>query len=242
MRYFLLLILLIPAFCIAQDTIHRKLIFLFNAGVNNPENEYGLPPDDIYNSYSKSEAYGFALGGVRFEATAIFQGSTNFGVAVRVGTDMNTTCLNFPQTGISKNKVNQYMGGYYFTFTPKEANYNVYLLALAGEVTANIPNEENSYYQENGIGGFVAENEVPGFGTGLGFYGGAGLSCPVINKWLYFDMSAGYLYSCIDFPNGAITTYTSNLYPASYIVSTSYQKMGMVMGVLQGNVGISSRL
>jgi hypothetical protein len=230
MRYFLMFILLIPVFCAAQDTINRKFIISVNFGPNLPENDYGTPPINT-NNYGTG-VYGYATPEIHVDANGIYFPSTNVnaGLAVRFGMDINQTSM-----------VNQYMGGLYLMVKPKESNFNIHIIGLIGVVTADISNSDNGSFDNNGtfIAGFQTVTDIPGFGTGLGFYGGIGLSFNAKGR-VYINLSVGYLYSAIDFPNGTVSSInTGNAFPPYNTYSTSKEEMEMALGIIQPNFGFS---
>lgn len=217
-----------------KDTINRKFILFFNAGVSVPENEYGVPPQDFSNSSPPREVYGYGLSGVHFDVTGIYIPSTSMGLAVRYGMDINTVSVT------SRNIVNQYMVGLYLSVFPKQSNFNLYFLGLTGGVTTNVTNSDNSFFEYGQIES-VGGNDIPGFGSGVGLYGGMGLSLNIYKR-LCFNLSAGYLVSSIEFPNGTVTSYSTNYVTNNSSMGISTQSLQMTIGILQLNCGLSRNL
>lgn len=197
---------------------------MISAGINYPENEYGIPPQDWY--LNTNDVYGNSNSGYHFDFTGIYMFSKHVGLAAKGGIDINQS-----------NSVKQYLGGFYFCIKPKQSKFNVYFLTLIGEANADIPTETQNDY---GNIGFNTQNSVPGIGSGIGFYGGIGISA-IINRRFYFNLSLDYLSSDINFPNGAITTiyngYPQPIYNTAPVTTTS--SMQMDIGILQANLGIS---
>lgn len=247
MRHFLLLLFLIPSLSNAQKNYGASsipdstssnrftFVFLLNGGISIPESDYKSPPLYTYNSSPNPNVSGFSLNGVHMDFTELFfpSSSTNAGLAAKFGTDINNP----------GNIVTQYLVGLCLPVKPIKSKFNIYFLTLIGLVTANITNSNNSFgnYQL-GYGGTWG-NEVPGFGNGVGLYGGVGLSFKVYKRF-YCNFSGGVLLSGIDFPNGITTTYSSqpsNTFPYSFINSTSVSTSHLTMNIeiLQANLGIS---
>lgn len=241
-RYFLLLCIFISSIANAQDTINRKFILFLNGGVSIPANEYQVA-QGVTNITPPTQVYGYAARGLHLDATGIYIiPSTNLGIAIRAGTDINKASSEWPYPGSTRDIVNQYLAGLYLSTKPKQAKFNVYFVGLIGLVTANINHSFNWFDNSSvsmGVGvqpTFVYGNETPGFGTGVGFYGGLGLSYKVYKR-LCLNCLIGYLASTIYFQNGSVTSTTTS-YPGTTTTEVSQQTMQMKLGILQANFGI----
>lgn len=225
MRYFLFLLCFTTTLSIAQESHSsgkidtsasanqpgrnkQNFLLTFNIGVGFPENQYGAPPAN-YSTLDPDAVYGCSQPGPRMDVTGIYLPTPNFGFAARFGIDID-------------NKAYQYLGGFYVSVKPVESDFNVYFLGLFGDITANVTTESRTLYA----------SEQPGYGSGLCYYIGTGLSSK-FNSF-YFNFSVGYLGSDVAFSNGTITTY--------YITgpnTVSHAPMEMSLGILQVTLGAS---
>lgn len=193
MRYFLLLLFcLIAVLCNAQetpgfsdtppytdglDTINRHFILSLNFGVDVPLSEYSTPPL-YFNSNTLtqySEIYGYASTGEHLDLTGIYLPLNNLGLAARFATDINSTISGNTYNGRNRNIVNQYLGGLYIQAKYIKSNFNVYFMLLFGEITANIPGDNNSFFNDSQVGSIYG-TEVPGFWLRI---------CHLCRNWAY---------------------------------------------------------
>lgn len=144
--------------------------------------------------------------------------------------------LNSASPSANNNEAYQYLGGLYLSVKPIQSDFNVYFLGLAGEVTASIATNSNSFSYGGPYVGILyyptGGGEQPGYGNGFGYYIGTGLFSKFDS--FYFSFSVGYLHSDINFPNGTTTTYY-NTGPNE----VSHSPMQMSLGIIQLNLGAS---
>jgi hypothetical protein len=249
MQYLFFLCFAIPSLCFGQDTItkntakkdhaNRNFMLSINCGTSVPENNYGIPPRNFYNSSYSIEPYGFSFSGLHLDITGTYFPFSDFGFAARYGMDINTATSSSNQKGIQRNVVDQYLGGVCLSVSPKQNKFNLYFIGLIGVITAKVLNADNSfgYGSASGVlyqptGGSV----VLGFGNKLGTYFGMEFSSK-IHKQFYFNLSVGYLYSSITFKNSITTTYYWGGSGPSVVTSNSVNTMSL--GILQANGGLS---
>lgn len=241
MRYFIFPLLFISFLSNAQDnvsfkgagkktdTITSRFIISFNGGVSIPEEDYRTP-STYSQGINNGDAFGLSGLGYQMELNGIYILSQKVGIEAKLGMDENGST-----NGSTNNSVAQYFTGFNLSI---DQNHNVSFVGLIGLVSANIPttNYYGSHYGGSGV------NTVPGKGYGFGGYFGLEFTFKVYRKF-YFNSSAGYLLSNVNFPTSINTNYTLNRYlysnNATYTTTTTTSDLKMDLGIIDVNFGIS---